>query len=250
MCGWRRHSALRDSFARHQIIRCDAALTEQARSPMRAMAAATTCRVTALLITQSFDSALLWAAQARLSMCAMAAATARRVTVLLVTQAIDNALLWAAQARLSTCSTTAATTRRVTALLTTQSFDSALLWGSAGTLVNMCNGGGNSAPRDSFARHSSDRQRAALGSAARLSTCATAAATARRVTALLITQTFDSALLSAAQARSSVREMAAALARRVAALLVTHSFRSVLLWPAQRRHARQCVRWRRQQHGS
>jgi hypothetical protein len=78
--------------------------------------------------------------------------------------------------------------------------------GSAGTLVNVCNGGGNSAPRDSFARHSSDRQRAASGSAARLSTCATAAATARRVTALLITQTLDSALLSAAQARSSVLE--------------------------------------------
>jgi hypothetical protein len=70
------------------------------------------------------------------------------------------------------------------------------------------------------------------------------------VTALLITQTFDSALLSAAQARSLVREMAAAFARRVAALLVTHSFHSVLLWPAQRRHARQCVRGRRQQHGS
>ena len=166
----------------------------------------TSCRVTALLITQSFDSALLWAAQARLSTCATAAATARRVTALLVTQAIDNALLWAAHARLSTCSTAAATARRVTALLTTQSFDSALLWGSAGTLVNVCNGGGNSAPRDSFARHSSDRQRAALGSAARLSTCATAAATARRVTALLITQTLDSALLSAAQARSSVLE--------------------------------------------
>ena len=97
MCGWRRHSALRDSFARHQIIRCDAALTERARSPMRAMAAATTCRVTALLITQSFDSALLWAAQARLSTCATAAATARRVTALLVTQAIDSALLWAAR---------------------------------------------------------------------------------------------------------------------------------------------------------
>ena len=63
---------------------------------MRAMAAATACRVAALLVTQPFDSALLWAAQARWSMCAMAAAFARPATTLLVAQAFDGAALGSA----------------------------------------------------------------------------------------------------------------------------------------------------------
>ena len=46
-------------FARHSIVRCNAAFTEQARSSMRAIAAATARRMTALLVTHPFDSVLL-----------------------------------------------------------------------------------------------------------------------------------------------------------------------------------------------
>ena len=60
---------------------------------MREMVAAFARRVKALLVTHSFDSALLWAAQARMSRRAMAAATARRMTALLVTQSFDATLL-------------------------------------------------------------------------------------------------------------------------------------------------------------
>jgi hypothetical protein len=62
---------------------------------MRAAAAATARRETALLITQPRESALLWEAQTRSPKCVvvMAAATARRMTALLVTQSFDATLL-------------------------------------------------------------------------------------------------------------------------------------------------------------
>jgi hypothetical protein len=54
-------------------------------------------------------------------------------------------------------------------------------------------------------------------------------------TALFATRSFDRALLQAAQARSSMREMAAASARRVTALLVTQAFDGALHRAAQSR---------------
>ena len=63
---------------------------------MRVLVEATARRMTALIVTQSFDATLLWAAQARSSMRETAAASAPRVTALLVTQAFERAALGSA----------------------------------------------------------------------------------------------------------------------------------------------------------
>jgi hypothetical protein len=93
---------------------------------MCAMAAATEHRMTALVVTQSFVSALLWAAR---HACQGAQRRRQQHTArqLCATQPFDNVLLWKAQARLSMRATAAASACRVPVLLVTHSFDSALL---------------------------------------------------------------------------------------------------------------------------
>ena len=176
---------------------------------MRAMAAATSHRVSALLVTQPFDSALLWAAQARWSMCAMAAAFARRATALLVAQAFDGAAL-----------------------------------GSAGTLVNagvttrqraarqLCSLLSHPLARGSEQRrhaHQCVQWRRLLHAAWKL------CSSLNRARARCFGQS--------RHARQCV--LAAASASR--GLLCSPFDRSIERCFRQRRHARQCVRWRRHQ---
>jgi hypothetical protein len=83
--------------------------------------------MTALLVTQLFDGALLWAAR-HARQCVQWRRHLRTETALLVTHEFDSALLWAAQARSSMRAMVAAFPRRVNASLATHSFNSALLW--------------------------------------------------------------------------------------------------------------------------